>query len=285
MVSSFDLTLDDGRTLRVHDSADTSDGPGNSAANTPTLLWLHGTPQTGAPLEPVLSAARARGIRLLSYGRPSYGGSTPQPGRTIGSAAHDVEQIMDELGIERMSLLGASGGSPHALACAALLPERITAVAGLANMAPPDAEGLDWFAGMAGDGAALRAATRGREARATFAETAEFDGSSFNAADYAALEAQWQSMVRDVDEAASSGPDGEIDDDVAYVSPWGFDVTSIAAPVLLVQGGDDRILPVAHAQWLLQRLPNAELWLRPRDGHVSVMNGFGVAMDWLRERP
>ncbi|MCY7324608.1 MAG: alpha/beta hydrolase, partial [Microbacteriaceae bacterium] len=142
-----DIRLDDGRNLRVHDT-----GAGSGSA--PTLIWHHGSPQTGALLEPLVAAAAARGIRLLSYGRPSYGGSSSLPGRTVASAATDVAEIADELGIDRFAVMGASGGGPHALACAALLPDRVLAVALLACIAPSDAEGLDFFAGMASDGSA-----------------------------------------------------------------------------------------------------------------------------------
>jgi pimeloyl-ACP methyl ester carboxylesterase len=103
-------------------------------------------------------------MRLLSHGRPSYGGSTPQPGRNVASAACDVAQIVDALGIERFAVMGASGGGPHALACAGLLPGRVTSVASLAGLAPFDADGIDWYAGMADNGA-LSAAVHGRDAR------------------------------------------------------------------------------------------------------------------------
>src|SRR4051812_35034353 len=129
MTAQRDLRREDGRTLRVHDG-------GGAEPAVLTLLWHHGTPQTGALLEPVLEAARRRGIRLLSYGRPGYGGPTPRPGRTVGAAAADVARIADALGLERFAVMGASGGGPHALACAALLGDRVTAAACLAGLAP-----------------------------------------------------------------------------------------------------------------------------------------------------
>lgn len=277
MVSTQDLQLPDGRLLRVHDSAD------GDAADALTVLWHHGTPQTGALLTPLLDAATARGIRLLSYGRPSYGGSTPQPGRNVASAAADVAQIVDALGIVRFAVMGASGGGPHALACAALLPERVTGVACLASLAPFDADGLDWFAGMADD-SALRAAVRGREARVRYEETAEFDPASFTARDHAMFDGVWSALGDDVGLASSAGPDGQIDDDVAYVTPWGFSVTDITAPVLLVHGGEDRVNPSAHSDWLLRHCQDAELWFRPHDGHISILDACPLAMDWLLTR-
>ena len=258
------------------------------------LLWHHGSPQTGALLAPVLAAANARGIRLLSYGRPSYGGSSEQLGRTVADAASDVTQVLDLLGIERCAVMGASGGGPHALACAAALPDRITAAVTLAGIAPfpnsvdtsgtssdTDSEAIaSWFAGMA-DPAGLRAAIEGRQARAAQEEIAEFEPDSFVDRDYAALEGTWSVLGDDVAAAEKWGMGGLIDDDCAFVRPWGVDLASIAAPVLLVQGGRDRVVPQRHAELLLRSIPTAELWLRPEDGHVSVLEACGVAMDWV----
>jgi pimeloyl-ACP methyl ester carboxylesterase len=270
------VRLQDGRTLRVHDSAD------GSAAGSFTVLWHHGSPQTGAPLAPLLSAAADRGIRLLSYGRPGYGGSSPRPGRTVASAAWDVARIADAFGIDRFAVMGASGGGPHALACAALLPGRVSAVACLAGLAPLDADGLDFFRGMADDGASLRAAVEGRPARELQEETDEFNPESFTERDYAALAGAWSSLGRDVGLASAAGAGGLIDDDLAFVAPWGFDVAEITAPVLLVQGGRDRVVPPPHANWLLRRCRDSELWLRPGEGHISILDAAPVAMDWLQ---
>jgi len=272
-VTRHELLLADGRLLVVHD-----DG-GSGREDALTLVWHHGSPQTGALLDPLLAAARARGIRLLSYARPSYGGSSPNVARNIASAAGDVAQIVDALRIDRFAVMGASGGGPHALACAALLPDRIIGAVCLASPTPFTTE-FDWHAGMVSpDG--VRAAEAGRDARARFAETEVFDENSFTAADWAALSDRWESLGRDAGAAGAANPDGLIDDDVALVTPWGFDVSGISVPVLLIQGGEDRVIPASHAQFLLTATPSAELWLRPRDGHVSVLNACPVAMDWL----
>ncbi len=168
VTTEFDVQTSGGRTVHAYDS-----GPPN--ANTAlTVLWHHGTPQTGKLLEPLLAMAEQHGVRWLSYDRPAYGGSSPRPGRDVAAAAKDVRQIADHLGIERFAVMGASGGGPHALACAALLPDRVLAVACLAGLAPWAADGLDWFAGMAAGGdrrascrrrRASGAATRSRDHR------------------------------------------------------------------------------------------------------------------------
>ena len=275
MLRTVDVPLDDGRVLRAYDS-------GADAAARLVLVWHHGSPQTGVPLEPVLAAAAARGIRVISYGRPSYGGSSPRPGRDVASAAADVAAVADAFGVERFAAMGASGGGPHALAGAALLPERVTGVVTLAGIAPRT-DAFDWFDGMRAPGG-LRSALQGREARARYAETEEFDPEQFLPVDFAALDGRWSSLNDDVARSDVFGPDGLVDDDVAFARPWGFELEDVRAPVLLVQGEGDRVVPRRHASWMLSRLPNATLWMRLDDGHVSVLDTVPDAMDWLLER-
>jgi len=269
-----DVRLPDGRVIHSYDT-----GP-DSGASDLTVLWHHGSPQTGRLPDPLRAAAADRDIRLISYGRPSYGGSSHHPGRSIGSAAGDVARFVDAAGVTSFATMGASGGGPHALACAALLPDRVTAVVTLAGPAPYTTD-FDWYAGMVTPLGPLTAA-EGREARARYAEVDEFDRNCFTAADWAALDGAWASLGADAGHAGQAGPDGLIDDDVALMSPWGFDVTQIQTPVLLVHGGEDRVIPVSHSEWLVRRLPSAEFWLRPRDGHISVLHAVPVALDWLR---
>src|SRR3712207_3567272 len=176
MVTETDLQLSDGRTLHVYDTG-TDDADGRL-----TVFWHHGTPNIGAPPEPLFEAAVRLGIRWVSYDRPGYGGSTPYPGRNIASAAACVSSIADALGIDRFAVMGHSGGGPHALACGALLPERVVGVVSMAGLAPFDAEGLDWFAGMSDSGvASLRAAAKGRAAKERYESESEYDPEMFTA--------------------------------------------------------------------------------------------------------
>jgi len=271
MATDLEVGLDDGRTLHVHDTGPVDD-------EQLVLLWHHGSPQTGALLEPLVAASAARRIRLLSYGRPSYGGSSHNPGRDIASAASDVVQIADALRLERFATMGASGGGPHALACAVLLPDRVSAVVTLAGVAPFSTD-YDWFEGMVAP-EALQAALFGRDARTAFAAIEEFNPDSFLPRDYEALRGNWMALNEDVDASGKWGDDGLIDDDVALASPWGFDLSQLVAPALFVQGGRDRIVPPEHATQLLKSAPRGELWLRPHDGHISVLDAAPVALDW-----
>lgn len=273
-----DVPLPDGRTLHAHEVP----VPDERLA----LFWHAGTPNTGEPPEPLFEAARERGIRWIGYDRPSYGGSTPNPGRSIADAAADTAAVADALGVERFAVLGHSGGGPHALACAALLPDRVTAAVCGASPAPYGADGLDYFAGMGASGRAeLAAATRGREALAEQLATGEFDPAMFTDADYAALQGDWAWLGRIAGAAAAAGPDGMIDDDLALVGPWGFEPGTVRPPVLFLHGLDDRMVPSSHTSWLAARVPSATAWLRSGEGHVSVLGAAVQALDWLVARP
>src|SRR5262249_39491601 len=160
-----------------------------------TLFWHHGSPHTGAPIEPLLEPAAARGIRLITYARPSYGTSTPQPGRDVAAAAADAAAIAAPVAVGRLAAMGASGRRPPAPACGALLGDRVTAVATFAGLCP-FTDAFDWFAGMRSDGA-LRSAREGRAARARFAESEEFDPDVFTAADWSALQGAWGALGQD----------------------------------------------------------------------------------------
>ena len=271
MIDEREIALGDGRRLHAYAEGD--------ASARLTVVWHHGSPQTGALLEPLLHPARAREVRLISYARPAYGGSTPVAGRDVASAAADVAAVADAYGAEHFAVMGASGGAPHALACGALLPGRVVGVACFAGIAPYDGTEA-WFAGMHNP-AGLRAALLGREARLAHARTVQFDEASFTSRDWAALEGPWSALGRDAGAAGQAGPDGLVDDDVAFTRPWGFQLAEVPVPVLLVQGGEDRVVPPAHASAQVASLPAGELWLRPRDGHVSVLLAVPVAFDWL----
>jgi pimeloyl-ACP methyl ester carboxylesterase len=274
MMIEADLDLPDGRTLHTYDTG--GDGL--------VVFWHHGTPNIGTPPAPLFPASDRLDMRWVSYDRPAYGRSTPYPGRNVASAAGYVATVADALGIDRFAVMGHSGGGPHALACGALLPERVLAVVGVASLAPFGADGLDWFAGMSPSGvAALRAAAEGRVAKEKHQASAEFDPEMFSPNDHAALAGTWSWFGEVVGPAVESGPDGQIDDDLAYVAPWGFDPAQVVAPVLVLHGGEDRIVPAAHGEWLARRCRSAELWAYPDEGHISVLNHGVAALDWLSE--
>jgi pimeloyl-ACP methyl ester carboxylesterase len=275
-IEELDLQLSDGRTLHAYDT-----GPSTSDERL-TVVWHHGTPNIGLPPEPLFPVSNRLGIRWLSYDRPRYGGSSPLPGRDVASAAADVRALADGLGIARFAIMGHSGGGPHALACAALLPDRVTSVVDISGLAPFGAEGLDWFAGMAPSGeASLRAAAQGRAAKERYEAAAPGGDDGFIPADHDAFAGDWGWFGKVVGPAIEAGSGGLIDDDLAYVAPWGFDAAEIVAPILFLHGERDRMVPSSHSEWNARHCPSSELWLRPDDGHISVLNSGAAALEWL----
>ncbi|MFG2881905.1 alpha/beta fold hydrolase [Streptomyces sp. NPDC048297] len=274
-VVETDLTSTDGRRLHVYHT-----GPRDTGEL--VVLWHHGTPNLGMPPRPLFPAADRLGIRWVSYDRPGYGGSAPVAGRDVAWAAHDATAVADALGVERFAVVGHSGGATHALACAALLPERVVGAVAVSGLAPYGAEGLDWFAGMnASCRESLAAAVAGREAKERHEERAVYDPEMFTAADHAALAGAWSWFGEVVGPAVALGPGGLIDDDLAYIGPWGCDPAAITAPLLLLHGGRDRVVPSGHGAWLADHCPGAEFRLAPADGHISVLDGAADALDWL----
>jgi pimeloyl-ACP methyl ester carboxylesterase len=273
-----DVLTTDGRVLHTYDL-----GPAERSDEL-VVLWQHGTPNTGAPPEPLFEAARPLGIRWIGYDRPSYGGSTPHPDATIATAAADARQIADQLGIGRFTVFGHSGGGPRALACGALIPDRVVAVVSVSSPAPWPAPGLDYFAGMSDGGAReLRAAARGRAELQEVLAANEFDPESFIPADYAALEGSWSWFNGIVEAATANGFDGMVADLVGAMAAWGFDLAAVSAPTLIMHGTADRMVPSSHSEWLAAHCPAAELRLQPEAGHISVLDSAPSALAWLRQ--
>jgi pimeloyl-ACP methyl ester carboxylesterase len=206
-----------------------------------------GTPCGGIPWAPWVAAADDRGLRFVTYSRPGYAGSTRQPGRTVADCAADVTAMADALALDRLHVIGWSGGGPHALACAALLPELVVSAATIAGVAPFPADGLDWFEGMAEEnvqefGAALEGPTSLepflREAAAFLvprvATIAEALGGLVTDVDRQALDGPLADLLADLMSAAlSTGVWGWHDDDLAFTRDWEFSIEEIVVPVTI----------------------------------------------------
>lgn len=273
-----DIPAGDGRTLHVYDTV------ADESGRLP-VVWHHGTPNLGAPPQPLFTAADRLGLRWVSFDRPGYGGSTVAPGRTISSVAADVATIADALGLGRFAVMGYSGGGSYALGCAAALGDRVRAVVSLAGIAPYHADGLDWFAGMVPSGvAALGTAAAGREVRMALERSGFTYDSQFAPSDLALFGGPWGWLGKVAGPALDAGPYGQIDDDVAYTLPWGCDPSSITAPVLLLHGTEDRIIPATHAAWLAANCPTAELRACTGASHFTIVTHAEPGLEWLRRQ-
>jgi pimeloyl-ACP methyl ester carboxylesterase len=281
------IGLEDGRRIEI-----LAAGPPEGLP----LVWHDGTPGGLVAYPPMIEAASVRGLRTILHSRPGYGGSDPRPGRTVADVTGDVAAILDALGAETFLTAGTSGGGPHALACAALLPGRCLAAATLAGVAPRHADGLDWLAGMGPENVEeFAAAESGREALTDFltkaagglaeitgAQVAAGLGDLISAADRAALTGDYADYLAASFRAAlSSGVAGWHDDDLAFAGDWGFWFPA-AVPVAIWQGDQDRMVPFAHGQWLARHVPGARAHLVRGEGHLSlVRHRYGEILDDL----
>jgi pimeloyl-ACP methyl ester carboxylesterase len=277
----------DGRRLRVEISGDPHGHP---------VFLLHGTPGSRVGPRPRAMFLYQRGACLISYDRPGYGGSDRKAGRRVADVVHDVSVVADALGLDRFAVAGRSGGAPHALACAALLPDRVTRAAALVGLAPRDAEGLDWFAGMAPSNVnefqtaftdperfAARLIPRSAAIRNDPAKLLEelrlelTDDDRMIVSDNAIR----SMLLRNYLEALRTSPYGWIDDAFALTRPWGFDPAQIDVPVLLWHGGKDVFSPASHSSWLAARIPRATAVLEPAAAHFAALRALPTALNWL----
>jgi pimeloyl-ACP methyl ester carboxylesterase len=259
------------------------------------VFLLHGTPGSRHGPKPRGKVLYTLGIRLIAYDRPGYGGSSPRHGRTVADAAADVEAIADSLGIDRFAVLGRSGGGPHALACAALLPDRVTRTAALVSVARPDAD-LNWFDGMnrsnIHDFAAAAADPLGLVQSITArADRTKRDPESLVVALESEMHAADHRVVKDVAmrrlladtyrEALREGPHGWIDDVLALRRDWGFQLESIVGPVLLWHGREDNFAPASHSEWLASRIYRAEIMVQAGAAHFGAVEIVPEMLRWL----
>ncbi len=284
------IALTDGRTVEV-----LALGPPGGLP----LVVHHGTPGGGlVPYEPKVETAVSHGLRVIHFARPGYSRSSPRPGRRVANVADDVAEILDALGAETFITHGTSGGGPHALACAYLLPGRCLAAASIAGAAPREAAGLDWQAGMGPENIEeFGAAERSPADLTAFLEKGAAElgavtggdiitglGGLIGDADKAVLTGEFADyQAAALRAAVARGIAGWYEDDMAFVSDWGFDlgrdtspVTGVPdvagrpAPVAVWQGDQDRMVPFSHGQWLAAHLPEARVHLLPGEGHLSL---------------
>jgi len=261
------------------------------------LLFHSGTPSVPLPYGPSIDLMTERGLRYVAFSRAGYGSSTRRPGRSVADVVDDARVVLDHVGAERAVTIGWSGGGPHALACAALMPDRIRAVATLASVAPYSADGLDYLAGMGDENLEeFNASLEGPEALIVFKErnwpifrdvtpeqVAEAFGDLVDDVDRGSLTGAFADYVAACfREALRESYWGWFDDDMAMIRPWGFDLGSIGVPVHVWQGRHDRMVPFAHGEWLAAHIPTAIPHLFDELGHLTiVLDSMGSVLDAL----
>ncbi len=268
----------EGRRLGVAQWGDADGAP---------ALALHGTPGSRLARPPDEDALRAAGLRLVTYDRPGYGASDRSPGRRVVDCVADVTAIVDALGIDRFVVAGGSGGGPHALAVAAGMVGRVVAAEAFVSPVPIDTPGVDWTAGMDPENVrefgwafegeqTLRPclerlvaddlARMDADPSKTFSEDWQFGDADRSLLARPDLQRVWAEMLR---EAYRSGVDGWVDDDLALITPWGFDIADIRVPVTVRYGETDVLVPAEHGRWLAEHVPGARVVISHDGGHLS----------------
>lgn len=279
MLEMRTVTRPDGRELCVEVAP--ADGPD-------AILVYPGMPNSRHLYPGWVHDAAARGASIAAYDRPGYGGSTPQRGRTIAGGAGDAQAVADALGFGRFAVWGVSAGGPYALACAALLADRVRAVGVIAGSAPWGAAGLDYFAGMGQENVDdTRLFFSDPKAARRKAESDRLDLLGLGSGGAEQASEAPASLVSEVDRMILNGPvgrfiawsnrdglapgaDGWFDDFAAELSPWGFELGDIAIPVKVWHGAHDLFVPRAHGEWLAAQIPGAKTEFSDRDGHLTV---------------
>jgi pimeloyl-ACP methyl ester carboxylesterase len=284
------ITVPDGRTIAAAEWGDPSGVP---------LISIHGTPSGRLGRWRDASIYERVGVRRITFDRAGYGLSTRRPGRRVVDVVEDVAAIADALGIDRFAVTGRSGGGPHTLACAALLGDRVLRCAAVVAVAPFDAEGLDWFAGqtpgnvtegkLALQGEAALRVKLEADARtildliASGATNTLPDDYELSESDRAQQAKDSAVLAENLPDALRNGVDGWVDDDLAFVTPWGFDVASIAVPTSLWYGRADTLVPAAHGDWLAARIPNVQVFANDA-GHFGEDADAERELAWLAGR-
>ena len=278
----------DGRTLAIEEWGDPDGFP---------VFSLHGSPGSRFSRHYDESKYSRAGARVITYDRPGYGGSDRDPGRRVVSCVGDVAAIADALGIERFAVTGGSGGGPHALAVAARLPDRVTRAACAVSPAPYDIPDFDWTDGMDPENVRLtEVALKGGPAHVTELERLAEAMLERVAADPGRVLEDWaipesdraelarpergEVIRQDVGEAFRNGVWGLVDDDLAFFSPWGFDVSEIRVPTRVIYGDSDVLVPRRHGEWLAENVPGAEVVVE-EDGHIGSPELLAERIRWL----
>ena len=271
------IRLDDGRSLQVSEYGEPDGRP---------VVFFHGTPGSRVCI-PDKAAVIENSVRFVTVDRPGYGGSDPNPGRTVLDWAADVEQLVDTLDIEQFAVAGLSGGGPHALACAVSMPDRVTNVAVISGVAP-----LDGTATMRGMNLYLRVGllaarytpfvlpialrSMATQARENPESVIGDVGSQYAPSDRRVMSRdEVRAMMADELEATyRQGVDGHVADLRAIARDWEFGLDDIPVPVRIWHGGNDQNAPLSMAEHLAESIPDSHLTIFPDEGHLVAYEYF-----------
>ncbi len=282
------IPLPDGRVFAAAEWGDPDGIP---------LISIHGTPGGRMSWWQDPDIYRRYGLRRITIDRPGYGESSRLRGRRVADIIPDLEPLTEALGIDRFVVTGGSGGGPHALACAALLPDRVIRCLAQVSIAPYGIADMDWLDGMTeGNVIEFSAALEGEPATRKLlhglrTETLERlaagrldwmgDDYELSPADQAQMAKHHDRIAAQLTSCLEPGIDGWVDDDIAFTKPWGFDVEDIRVPVVISYGRTDALVPPAHGDWLAAHVPGAIAWVDEEAGHGGDDSQIEREYAWL----
>jgi pimeloyl-ACP methyl ester carboxylesterase len=259
------------------------------------LLWFHGTPGARTQIPPAVhEVALQRGFRVIGVERPGTGRSTDHFYDRILDVAADIEALVEDLGLERFGVVGLSGGGPYTLAVAYAMPQQVVVACTLGGIGPlrgPDAVwsymrvlrfGAPLFEVMRGPVGSLLGTLVGY-AESVGGQALELFARLVGGSDREVLtNPHFKAMF--VTDLIEAGEHRAVAHDLALFSRhWGFLLEEVTVPVIVWQGLSDPIVPQSHGHHMAARLPNAQLRVRPGEGHFAGFSDVAAVLDSVRE--
>lgn len=262
------------------------------------MFWLHGTPgaRRQIPVEARLYAEQ-KNIRLIGIDRPGIGSSTPHQYANVLAFADDLRTIADTLGIDEMAIIGLSGGGPYTLACAAAMPDRVVVAGVLGGVAPTvGAEGIG--GGLMGFGSKVAPALPfiGLPLRLAAVGMVQLIRPIAPVAlhAYAMISPAGDRRLLQRPEVGAMFLDDLLNgsrkqlaapfaDVAVFAKDWGFRLDEVKVPVRWWHGDKDHIVPFAHGEHVVARLPDAELYTLSGESHLAGLGCGAEILDTLTE--
>lgn len=271
------LTLPDGRKMAYAEFGQPDGHP---------VIYCHAAPSSR--FEPLIigeEVFRQYGLRMIAPDRPGMGESDFQPKREFSDWVDDVVFLADTLKLGKFSVVGISGGSGYAAACASLIPERLSKVVIASGPWQIDKDVVKaigfpmnamWKTALSGPFLLplvmkMMINFMTQEPKENSKKKDAPPNDIMPAVDLAAISQPERMAVylQALRETVKQGTKGAAWDIRMYVREWDFDPAEIQIPLVLFHGGLDRNVPLALVEETAKRLPDARLIKYPGDGHVS----------------
>lgn len=218
-------------------------------------------------------AELSRDFRCVNIDFRGHGASAiPPRGFRITDQAEDYRKVMDHLGIGRAAIVGLSMGGMAGMHLAVAHPSRVAGLVLLNTSADPEpasARAKDMALALMARVFGANAFIRKQVAPLMF-------GATFRAASPEVVEA-WMQQIATLDR---SGLYRAVT--MVMSRPAVPRLGDIRAPTFVIAGDEDAAIPVNRMERIAAAIPNAELRILPRTGHISTVEQPEVTTKLLR---